>query len=133
MGGTLPLALSLLAVAALIGLARWLGFVKQGRLADFREAEELADSLPGGFRAVATVLDQSGAGALLRDAMGRIAVVAPKGAHFIIRLVAPGWRAQIIGADVIQLSGPDSACRLTIGPAASDWLDAVLRQCESPA
>lgn len=125
MGGPLPLAVALLAVLALIGLTRMLGFVVRPALAGAGEAESLAHSIPGGFASVHTDLATDGAGALLRDASGRIAVIAPIGAHFLVRLNEGDWVVQEAPDGQLAITGGDFACRLALDGTARQWLGAL--------
>lgn len=124
MGGPLPLAVALLAVLALIGLTRLLGFVARPALSGADEAHALAQSIPGGFIPVQTMVATDGDGALLRDAAGRIAVVAPIGAHFLVRLNEGNWTVRVSPEGQLAISGTDFACQLMLGVAAREWLEA---------
>lgn len=122
MAGPLPLAVAVLAVLALIGLTRMMGFVARAALSEAGEAENLAQSLPGGFIPVQTLVATDGGGALLRDETGRIAVVAPIGAHFLVRLNEGDWVVQGHPNGRLSISGTDFVCRLALGSAARQWL-----------
>ncbi len=125
MAGPLPLAVAVLAVLALIGLTWMMGFVARPVLTDAGEAESLVQSLPGGFIPVQTMVATDGAGAVLRDATGRMAVVAPIGAHFLVRLNEGDWVVQEHPNGQLSISGTDFVCRLALGSAARQWLTVI--------
>ena len=114
---------SLAAVAFLVVLASRLGFTGSPRLADEAQARSLAQTVPGGFDAVAVALDQSARAALLRDAAGRIVLVAPSGAHYVARLLAPGTNAIRDGESLI-VSARGFATSLDV-ESADDWVRAI--------
>src|SRR5688572_17886213 len=124
MGGPLPLALTLLAVMGLIGLVHLAGFVAQPSLDGMTEAAELARGLPGGFVATEVALAEDGRGALLCDAQGRVAVVAPLGAHFVVRLRDQDWRVAREFPGQLSITGRDFSCSLRLGAREPPWLGA---------
>lgn len=115
---------SLAAVAFLVLLAWRLGFTGIPRLEDEAHARTLALDVPGGFEAVAVTLDRSGHAALLRDAAGRIVLVAPAGAHFIARLLAPGTAVTREG-ERLTVSAQRVSATLDLGRVADDWAEAI--------
>jgi hypothetical protein len=125
LGGPLPLAVAFLAVLALIGFARLLCFADRTSLSGAGEAHGLAQSIPGGFIPIQTTEATDGAGALLRDATGRIAVVAPIGAHFFVRLNEGDWIVEESPAGQLSIFGKDFACQMALGSAAQQWLEAI--------
>ena len=114
---------SLAAVAFLVLLAWRLGFAGSPRLEDEAHARSLAQEVPGGFDAVAVALDQSARAALLRDAAGRIVLVAPSGAHYVARLLAPGTTA-IRDGESLAVSARGFATNLNL-ESAGDWVRAI--------
>lgn len=132
MGGPLPLAVALLAVMGLVGLVHLLGFGEDPSLAGTREAEEIAQTLPGGFVATETVLAKDGSGALLRDASGRIAVVAAIGSHFLARLLEYDWAVALADNGQLAIAGEDFSCRLSLDGSAPHWFKAM-RQAQQAA
>jgi hypothetical protein len=125
MDGPWQLALALPAVIALIALTRLLGFTARPVLAGFEEVRALVQSLPGGFAASRIDLAIDGGGALARDAAGRVAVVAPIGAHFLVRLNDGGWIARSAPGGQLAITGSDFACSLALDARAGDWLEAI--------
>lgn len=120
------LAGSAAAVAFLVVLAWKLGHAAPPELADETHARLLAEEVPGGFDAIAVALDRSRGAALLRDAAGRIVLIAPAGAHFVARRLGPGSRAACEGSRLI-VSGGGAAASLDLGGEAADWADAIGR------
>jgi hypothetical protein len=108
-----------LAVLALIGLSAWLGFRGQQRLDGPEEAFDLAGELRG-FTPCRLALDRNGEAALVSDTRGRIALVAPHGAHFIAREIGPEAR---LGRKEGELSIAIGAMRvsLALGDEAVEW------------
>ena len=124
MNAVAPLLLAILSVMALVVLVRVLAPTHIPQLSSPAEAAMLADWLPGGFAVAACALDRAGHGAVLRDATGRMAVVAPLGAHFVVRLVDT---ARAAGNGWLELRGGDMACQLDLGPEAAAWAQAIGR------
>ncbi|MXO70920.1 hypothetical protein [Alteraurantiacibacter buctensis] len=122
MSGPLPLALALLAVLALVALAHWLGFSRAAKLSGPDHATALAQSLPGGFSPVDLAISRDGGGALLRDASGQVAIIAPVGAHFVVRLPANRFYARPAGKGLIEVRGEDFAALLDLGEEGARWL-----------
>lgn len=118
------LAGSAAAVAFLIVLAWKLGFSGRPELADQAHARALADEVPGGFEAVAVALDRTRCAALLRDASGRIVLIAPAGAHFVVRRLGPGSKAACEGGR-LTVSGSGVSASLDLGREAGDWAEAI--------
>lgn len=111
---------SLVAVAVLVLIAAKFGFTGAPALLDEEEARSLASEVPGGFDAERVTLDRSRSGALLRDASGRIALVAPAGAHFVARLLGPGAKVRLAG-DKLTVRDASVVAALDLGPETDDW------------
>lgn len=126
MDGLLPLIGAGLAVLALVALSAWLGFRGQPRLGGSDEAVALAAELSRGFAASRLALDRDGAAALVEDAQGRIALVAPHGAHFIAREIGPATRL-VRDDDALSISIGSLQARLVLGEEARDWEAAIAR------
>ena len=122
MSGPLPLALALVAVLALIGLSRVLGFNRSGALGGADHATALVQNLPGGFAPHDILFAQDSRGALLRDIRGRVALVAPMGAHFLVREAEPGWQVLQGNAGRLIIRGSDFTVDINPGIAAASWL-----------
>lgn len=120
--GPVPLALSLVAVLALIGLAHVLGFSRRGTLAGSDHASSLAQGLPGGFLPCEIILARDGSGAVLRDRDGRLAVITPIGAHFVVRPVEPGIELRRLHRGAVALRGRDFSAELDLGSDGEDWI-----------
>jgi hypothetical protein len=120
MNALLPMIGAGIAVALLVLLAARLGFRDVPRLAGPNEASDIAASLPRGFVTADIGLDRDLRGALLADPRGRIAVIAPFGAHFIARELAP--HAVVERNDcVLHITINDLRLRLDLGDAAQAW------------
>jgi len=114
---------SLAAVVFLIILAWRLGFKGAPRLDDEAHARSLAHEVPGGFDATTAALDRLSHAALLSDAAGRIVLVAPCGAHFVARLLAPDTTVMHDGERLsVRTGGLSASLHLE---AASDWAEAI--------
>lgn len=120
MNGLLPLLGAGLAVALLMLLAARLGFRGVPQLSCADEARQLATSLSGGFKAVELALDQKLHGALLSDHCGRVALIAPFGAHFLARELAPRAPCERLGGQLtFRIDGRE--LRLDLGDEANRW------------
>jgi hypothetical protein len=84
---------SLVAILALVGLARWLMLGGDPRLADEEMVRRAAGEVEDGFTPVAIDRDKDGMGAVARDAEGRIMVIQRHGNRFAGRLLGPHARA----------------------------------------
>jgi hypothetical protein len=89
-----PLALqtgaSLIAILALAGLAWWMKLGGDPRLDSDRAVRRAAGEVEDGFEPVAIACDAEGAGALARDASGRIMVIKRHGNRAAGRILGPG-------------------------------------------
>lgn len=131
MTGLLPMLGAGLAVALLVLLAARLGFRGVPQLADVQEAGRIAASLPGGFTPSDVLLDRKRRGALLADGHGRVALVAPFGAHFIARELAPQTVVEARDGQLdITIDGLHA--RLDLGTAAQAWQNRIA-QTGAPA
>lgn len=83
----LQIALSLIAVLALAGVARWMDLGGDPRIRDDDAARALAAQCVPGFRAAAVARDKAGIAALLRDADGRQMLLKRHGSAFVGRLL----------------------------------------------
>jgi hypothetical protein len=84
---------SLVAILALAGLARWLKLGAAPRLASADDVRRAAGEVEDGFVPVATTCDAGGAGALARDAGGRIMLIRRHGNRFAGRVLTAQARA----------------------------------------
>lgn len=118
--GLVQFAGSVLAVLLLVIVAWRLRLGGDPRIADEADARELADNALCGFDAVDVALDCAGRGALLRDAEGRIILLAPHGNRFVGRLLDAGARARIDGERLVITAG-----ERRLAPAALELADAA--------
>jgi hypothetical protein len=115
---------SLAAIAGLIWLAFRFGAQEAPTLLDESEACSIANELSGGFEGEEIAFDLARKGALLRDRAGRIALVAPCGAHFLSRLLSGRSSVLRDGTCLIVRDGSLTAT-LDLGADAGDWERAI--------
>ena len=78
---------SLVAILALAGLAWWLKLGGAPLLADDEAVRRAAGEVEDGFVPFAIACDEEGAGALTRDAQGRIMLIRSHGNRFVGRVL----------------------------------------------
>lgn len=122
MSGPLPLALALFAVLALVGLSHVLGFNQSSALGGPDHAKALAQSLPGGFSPRDVLMAQDSKAALLRDQRGRVALVAPMGAHFLVREAEASWQVRQGHSGRLTIRGSDFSADVDPGSEGASWL-----------
>jgi hypothetical protein len=117
---------SLVAILGLAGLAWWLKLGGAPVLADDAAVRRAAGEVEDGFTPIATACDAEGAGALARDAAGRIMVVKRHGNRFAGRVLGPGAAAWVAGGQLEVVPGEPrfGTVFLTI-PGAEAWADAI--------
>lgn len=117
---------SLLAVLFLILVAWRLRLGDGARIADEAEARELADNAVCGFAAVEIALDREGQGALLRDAAGRVLLLAPHGNKFAGRLLDAHATASVEGNRLLVATGERRFARRSLAvPDPEAWCRAI--------
>ncbi len=112
----------ILGIALLVMVARGFGFARQARLADAAEAGRIAAEALPGFRPAEVALAADARGALVAAGDGRVALVAPLGDRWVVRL-ANGAATEVAG-DTLTLRLREflfPATRLELGPAAALW------------
>lgn len=128
----LQTAVSLIAILALAGLARWLKLggvaLLDGEEAVRRAAHEAHD----GFEAVESACDAQGRAALARDAGGRIILIMRHGNRFAGRVLGPGARARLwrdLGETSLEVDlGESRFGKVFIDlPDPEAWADAINR------
>ena len=119
----LRLLVSLAAVLALAGLARWLGLGRDVRIRDEDHARALANEAVFGFDAVDLVLDRAGIGALLKADDGRQMVLRRHGAQFVGRILDSTSGARLDRHFLTIRTGEPGAAPvvLDLGEAAQYW------------
>lgn len=125
MGGPVPLLLAALAVSGLVALAWAAGFRGDARLESEAEARELAASLPGGFAGKDVLLSADWRHALVSDARGRLALIAPHGANFTALLCTDATAEEEAGHLVLRLRG--RTFQIDAGEGAGAWLNRLER------
>ena len=98
---------SLAAILAIAWLVRRMGLGGELRIRDEDHARELADEQVHGFAPVEIAIDRAGAGAIMRDAEGRVLVLRRHGAHFAGRILT--GRAVIRHDQGQLIVAPDAA------------------------
>ncbi len=78
---------SLAAILALAGLAWWLRLGPALPLSNADDVRRIAAEIEDGFAPVTIACDEEGAGALARDAQGRILLIRPHGNRFVGRVL----------------------------------------------
>ena len=117
---------SLVAILALAGVAYWLKLGPTPRLTDEAEARRAADEAISGFIPVEIALDRTGAGALMRDARGRILLLRAHGTHFAGRILTSAAQARVEG-DMLVIDTAERRygnARLAIDDAPA-WVQAI--------
>lgn len=117
------LAISLLAILALAGLARWMGLGGDLRIRDEAQARRLAGEAVFGFEPVAIALDRAGIGALLRDANGRQMLLRRHGAAWVGRILDARTEARL-DRDFLTIGTGEKtfgSITLHLGESAQVW------------
>ncbi|HSJ78103.1 MAG TPA: hypothetical protein VK913_05150 [Erythrobacter sp.] len=78
---------SLAAILALAGLAWWLRLGPAPPLSNKDDVRRIAAEIEDSFAPTAIACDDKGAGALARDAQGRVMLIRPHGNRFVGRLL----------------------------------------------
>ncbi|RZV31000.1 MAG: hypothetical protein EX262_09285 [Sphingomonadaceae bacterium] len=119
---------SLVAILALVGLARWLGLGREPRLTDEDAARRAADEAIAGFVPIRCGLEREGRGALLEDAGGRILLLKPHGSFFAGRVLGSATRADRADKSLSIDSGERRFGRVTLVlEDAAYWEQAINR------
>lgn len=85
------LAGSVAGISAMVAVNAWLGLSQPARLDSLDEAVKRLDEDAVGFEAGEAILAREGRGALVEErGTGRVGLLAPRGADFVIRYIAPG-------------------------------------------
>lgn len=126
----LQTGISLAAILALAALAWWLKLGGDPRLDSEMGVRRAAGEVEDGFVPVAFVCDVRGAGALARDAAGRIMLIKRHGNRFAGRVLGPGTRAVVeaAGGTVTLTVDPGEARFGTVAlavPEAEAWAAAI--------
>jgi hypothetical protein len=123
---------SLVAILALAGLAWWLRLGPALPLANGDDVRRIAAEIEDGFAPVAIACDEEGAGALARDAQGRIMLIKPHGNRFAGRVLTSGASATLKDHpgefNIIIDSGERHFGRLALTlPEPEAWAEAINR------
>ena len=125
----LQAALSLAAILAVWGLARWMDLGGDVRIRDADHATELAGQTLCGFVPVAVSLDRARVGALLRDAQGRVMVLRRHGSHFVGRLLDSHSGVRLDHGSLVIATGEArfGTITLDLGSEAQVWAASLRR------
>ncbi|MEO0032474.1 MAG: hypothetical protein RIS94_2232 [Pseudomonadota bacterium] len=121
--------LSLIAIVALVAIARGLGLGGDVRIPDEDTARALADDAVCGFGATDIALDRARIGALARNAQGRVLLIRRHGAHFVARELT-SYEGIRLDRHFLTISTPDrrfGAITLDLGPEAQAWAASLRR------
>jgi hypothetical protein len=123
---------SLVAILALAGLAWWLRLGPALPLANGDDVRRIAAEIEDGFAPITIACDEEGAGALARDAQGRIMLIKPHGNRFAGRVLTSGASATIKDHpgefNIIIDSGERHFGRLALTlPEPETWAAAINR------
>lgn len=116
------LGFSVIGVAFLVLLTRWLGFAKAPRLTSPQRAAELAQAAIPGLIIVETAISVDATAALVAGTDGRVALVRPFGDRFVVRVLNHPLVTRaggILRIRTREAMFPETA--LDLGPAASMW------------
>ena len=119
---------SLVAILVLAWLVKRFGLGANPSLKDDAAARAVAAEVSDGFAALEVARDAGGAGALLRDAEGRIMLLKPHGVHFAGRILTASASATHSDNRISISTGEKrfGDVQLTIDDAAS-WVEAIIR------
>ena len=115
---------SLLAIAALVVLAHYLGFTRAGRLESEEEAAELLGLAAGGFDPDRVLVDRNGLVAFGEGSDGRLAVLKPHGGQFVARILSAQTRLEI-DDEALRIEDPalgPTALVLRFDHRPEDWV-----------
>ncbi len=117
------LALSLAGVLMLGGFARWLGLGGDMRIRDEDHAKQLARDGISGFKGIDATVDLAGYSALVRDAIGRHAILVVLGNKVVARLIRPPIEGRLDQKLLtLDLQEPDfEPVTLNLGDKAQYW------------
>ncbi|ASJ89660.1 hypothetical protein [Porphyrobacter sp. CACIAM 03H1] len=119
---------SLAAILALAGLAWWMKLGGTPRLESEDAVRHAAGEVEDGFDPVTWSWDAEGAGALARDAEGRIMVIRRHGNRFAGRILGPAAQAQASGGTLVVDPGERRFGTLSLALSdAQAWAAAINR------
>lgn len=96
----LQIGMSILAVAAIVVFAHWLGFSRRAQLESEGEAMEILQLAPGGFEPEKVALSADKSAAIAIDSHGRIAIVRSHGSSFIAYALRPSAVLELRNGDI---------------------------------
>lgn len=123
--GSLPVLVGIVvAVIAMVMLAGKFGFSAEPTAPDAAEIEALLEGLPGGFTCLlqASCLDSANLVAL--DERGRVALIAPHGAHHFVQMVDASSQILVEGK-VFTIEHKGRRFRFDAGENTGQWRNAL--------
>lgn len=122
----LQFLVSLLAILALAGVARWLRLGSAPRLGSEEEAKFAAGEAVDGFEGQEMVIDASGKSAVLLDGSGSVLLLKLHGNKFAGRLLGAGAWAETCDRGIIVASGEALFGNVTIETEeAETWVERI--------
>ena len=119
---------SLVAILALAGLAWWLKLGGAPLIGDDERVRAAADEVEDGFAPVGIARDSEGAGALARDAGGRIMLIRRHGNRFAGRILGPAASARLDDGRLVVDPGETRFGKAFLSvPEADAWAAAINR------
>jgi hypothetical protein len=116
------LGFSVIGVAFLVLLTRWLGFARAPRLASPQRAAELVQAAIPGLIVAETALSVDETAALVVATDGRVALVRPFGDRFVVRVLSHplvNRAGSVLRIRPREFMFPETA--LDLGTAAGTW------------
>jgi len=125
----LQFAGSLIMIAALYWLARWLRLGGDVRIADRDHAAALAEATFPGFAAADITLDRARIGALVRNRAGQVLLIRRHGARFVARELADHKGIRLDRHTLTLETGDPrfGALTLDLGADAQTWAASLRR------
>lgn len=126
-GQLLIFAGSFAAIAVLVLFSIVLGLGRTPSIPDEGAARILVEEACCGFAATEVAIDADGRGALALNASGQIALIAPHGAHFSVRLLGREATARLEGNCLTIRVGEAAfpAIMLDLGEQAGAWANRI--------
>lgn len=123
MNQIIQFSISLIAILALYGIARWLKLGGDARIVDAAQAKQIAFDSHYGFIGVDAVVDRAGFGALIKDAENNHILIKAHGAHFVTRIIEPPIDGRLDHGllTIVPAESSFGAVTLNLGDQAQYW------------
>lgn len=117
---------SLIAIAAIIALVRWLALGESRGFADKHSALQVARDQFGDFEPADIAVDKDGRAALIESSDGRVFLVRPHGAHHAGRVLSKASDAWVSEGAIVIHSGEKRFGDATLSiPDAEHWVQRI--------